>query len=329
MLSEFTIFPSGVFMDKVGPFIFTLYAGILHCGSCLLVVCMPKSSPLLVIPFFGCGAAAHAAALLAMRTVFIFDTPIGRSRWILVCVAIFDSSAISTMIYYSIWDADLMLVETVFKWLVILGMFLYGSLVPLYAIFLFYKEASADNETLKKPLVDEISNGEEGERKLTLSDILTGPAFYFTIFFSAVSIYRIRYFLGIANYTLTRLHDNGLYRECLGYSFGLSFIFSPIVDRILRSIKNIWMHFHLVNVLITVYFVFWLIPILPLQLVTFAIFVFVRLMFFVVMTDYCSTQFTEDWFGFVMGLGFVVAAIPGTFTYLIVEIALKKFHSNF
>jgi len=80
MLSEFTIFPSGVLMDKVGPLLFTIYAGSIHCASTLLVLNMSKSSPNLVIPFFGCGCAAHAAALLAMRTVFIFETAIGRSR---------------------------------------------------------------------------------------------------------------------------------------------------------------------------------------------------------------------------------------------------------
>jgi len=80
MLSEFTIFLSGVIMDMVGPLLFTVYTGAIHCASTLMVTTMSKDSPYLVVPFFGCGVAAQAASLLAMRTLFIFDTPTGRSR---------------------------------------------------------------------------------------------------------------------------------------------------------------------------------------------------------------------------------------------------------
>jgi len=52
-------------------------------------------------------------------------------------------------------------------------------------------------------------------------------------------------------------------------------------------------------------------------------------MFFVILNDYITREFSEKWFGMIMGLGFVAAAIPGTFTYLIVEVGLKKFKGNF
>jgi len=208
-------------------------------------------------------------------------------------------------------------------------MVLFGLLVPMYADFLYCRKVKAKSETSLKPLLDGHTSSSEEEKKLSLFEVMSSPALYFSIFVSAVSIYRIRYFLGIASYTLKRLHDDGFYLRALGYSFVLSVIFSPAADWILRSLKCIWLQFHLVNVLTTIYFISWLIPILPVQLVTFALFVFVRLMFFVVINDYVSTKFSEDWFGFVLGLGFVVAAIPGTFTYLMVELVLKKFNSNF
>jgi len=65
------------------------------------------------------------------------------------------------------------------------------------------------------------------------------------------------------------------------------------------------------------------------QLVTFSVFVFARLIFFVVLNDYITSEFTEKWFGMIMGLGFVAAAIPGCFTYVIVNIGLKHFKGNF
>jgi len=52
-------------------------------------------------------------------------------------------------------------------------------------------------------------------------------------------------------------------------------------------------------------------------------------MFFVILNDYITREFSEKWFGMIMGLGFVAAAIPGTFTYLIVEVGLKRFGGNF
>jgi len=327
MLSEFTIFPSGVIMDLIGPMLFTILTGLVHCVSTSAVILMSKNSLLLIVPFFGCGTAAHMSALIAMRTVFVFDTPIGRSRWILVCCTVFDSSAICTMIYYNLWETHLISIEVVFKSLAVLGLLLYGSLFLLYGGFKHYKKT--EDPLLKEPLVDEQKSIVEEKKVLSLSEIIRSPALYFIVFYSFISIYRIRYFLGIANYTLKRLHDSGFYLQALGYCFCLTAVFTPIVDRILSAVKNVWIRFHLVNGIITCYFLTWLIPNLPVQLVTFSLFVFARLIFFVVFNDYITSEFSEKWFGFIMGLGFVAAAVPGTFTYKIVSAGLKMFNGNF
>lgn len=327
MLSEFTIFPSGVIMDLIGPMLFTLLAGIVHCVSTIAVILMPKDSPMLVVPFFGCGTAAHMSALIAMRTVFVFDTSVGRSRWILVCCTVFDSSAVCTMIYYNLWEGHLITIEDVFKSLAVLGMLLFGSLFLLYGGFKHKRQVEKEDPSLQAPLMEEQTSIEE--KVLSLDEVIRSPALYFIVFFSFVSIYRIRYFLGIANYTLKRLHDTGFYLQALGYCFCLTAVFTPIVDRILRVVHNVWLRFHLVNGIITCYFLTWLVPILPVQLVTFSLFVFARLIFFVVFNDYITCEFSEKWFGMVMGLGFVAAAVPGSFTYLIVNAGLKQFHGNF
>jgi len=329
MLSEFTIFPSGILMDCAGPMLFTLLAGIVHCVSTTAVVLMPKDSPMLIVPFFGCGTAAHMSALIAMRTVFVFDTPIGRSRWILVCCTVFDSSAVCTMIYYNLWESHLLTIEDVFKSLTVLGMLLFGSLFLLYGGFRHKKRVATEDPSLKMPLMEEQTRFEHEEKALSLDEVIRSPALYFIVFYSSISIYRIRYFLGIADYTLKRLHDTGIYLQALGYCFCLTAIFTPIVDRFLRAVQNVWVRFHLVNGIITCYFLTWLVPILPVQLVTFSLFVFARLMFFVVFNDYITGEFSEKWFGMVMGLGFVAAALPGSFTYLIVKVGLRKFHGNF
>jgi len=327
MLSEFTIFPSGVIMDCIGPMLFTILTGAVHCVSTIAVILMPKDSPSLVVPFFGCGTAAHMSALIAMRTVFVFDSPLGRSRWILVCCTVFDSSAICTMIYYNLWENHFINIEDVFKSLAVLGMFLFGSLFLLYGGFTHFRQR--EDPLLKEPLMDEENSNAEEKKVLSLSEIIRSPTLYFIVFYSFISIYRIRYFLGIANYTLKRLHDSGIYLQALGYCFCLTAVFTPIVDRILRAVENVWIRFHLVNGIITCYFFIWLIPNLPVQLVTFSLFVFARLIFFVVFNDYITSEFTEKWFGMIMGLGFVVAAVPGTFTYKIVEVGLKNFNGNF
>jgi len=144
-----------------------------------------------------------------------------------------------------------------------------------------------------------------------------------------VNIYRIRYFLGVADYTLVHLRDNGTYLQLLGYCFALSAIFAPIVDKILSKVENVFSSLHIVNALITLFFVTWLIPNLPLQSVTFVLFIFARLFTFTVLTDYCSVEFTQKRFGFVTGSGFVAAAIPGAFTFKIVKVVLANFNGNF
>jgi len=72
--------------------------------------------------------------------------------------------------------------------------------------------------------------GEAGEvEDLSLFDIFTSYKFYFFALVCAVNIYRIRYFLGLAGYTLIHLHDKGTYLQLLGYSFALSPVFAPVV----------------------------------------------------------------------------------------------------
>jgi len=330
MLSEFTILPSGIIMDLIGPMMFTIFLAIVHCASATAVIVMSKDSSLLVVPFFGCGAAAHMSGLIAMRTVFVFDTPTGRSRWILICCTVFDCSAISTMIYYDLWESHQISLDDVFKFLAILGTVMFGSLFLLYAGFEKWRPVLNEDAVLKKPIMEEEEKSFVDEKKLfSYSELVRSPALHFTVFISLVSIYRIRYYLGIANYTLKRLHDNGIYLEALGYCFFLAAIFTPILHRILRAVESVWTKFHLVNGAITSYFLTSLIPILPVQLITFSLFVFARLFFFVLLNSYISSEFSEKQFGMVMGLGFMAAAIPGSLTYLIVDVGLKEFNGNF
>jgi len=84
-----------------------------------------------------------------------------------------------------------------------------------------------------------------------------------------------------------------------------------------------------VNVSITAFFITWIIPNLPVQVVTFVLFIVARLLCFSVLTEYCSKEFTVQHFGLVMGAGFMAASLPGAFTYRIVDVVLEKFRGNF
>jgi len=72
----------------------------------------------------------------------------------------------------------------------------------------------------------------------TLADIFCGYKFYIFILLCAINIYRIRYFLGLAVYTLIDLHDKGTYLHILGYCFAVSAFVSPIADKVLGSIDS-------------------------------------------------------------------------------------------
>jgi len=163
----------------------------------------------------------------------------------------------------------------------------------------------------------------------TLAEIFCAYKLYFFIFLSAMNIYRIRYFLGLAVYTLTDLNDKGTYLHILGYCFALSAVVSPLADKVLGCIDSWAVQFHLVNGLITAFFVTWMIPNLPVQLVTFTLFVIARLFCFSVLTAYCTAEFSEKRVGLVLGCGFTAAAIPGAFMYKIVDVVLEQYDGNF
>jgi len=72
-----------------------------------------------------------------------------------------------------------------------------------------------------------------------------------------------------------------------------------------------------------------MIPSLQLELVTYILFILARIFTFSVLTEYCATEFPAERFGFVMGAGFLAAAIPGAFTYKIVDVVLSKYNGHF
>jgi hypothetical protein len=334
LLSEFTILPNGVLMDFVGPAFFSLFLCIIHVGSLVATIYMSRSSCLLPITFFCMGTATQGCALLAMRTVYIFKTPRARKHWIVACCTILDCSAICTMIFYNLWDFQLIDINGMFWTLAILGGVLFAALFVFW--FAFNRLSSTSENavivTEENPLLEFAVNligDEEAIGNLTLVDLFRSHKFYFFILLCAVNIYRIRYFLGIADYTLIYLHDKGTYLQLLGYCFLLSLVFAPLVDKILSQIENRTSSLHLVNVTVTALFLPWLIPNLPLQILTFALFIFARLFTFAVLNEYCSEEFTEKRFGLVMGSGFVAAAIPGAFTYEIVQVVLTEYNGNF
>jgi len=277
-----------------------------------------------------------------MQTVFIFDTKRGKRRWILACCTIFDSSAMCTMIFYNVWEVNLITLDDMFWILMVVGGVLFGA---LFIFWVGIKKVSLTSDdvvrvTENDPLLQNpCGNSEEDplntvidvqeERGMSLLEVFSGYKFYFFIVLSGVNIYRIRYFLGLADYTLVALHDNGLYLQLLGYCFALSLVFAPVVERVVCYLDNQLLSLHVVNVTVTAFFFTWLIPNLPVQVVTFALFILARLFCFSVLTEYCSFTFTQKRFGLVMGSGFVAASIPGAFTYKIVDVVLRRYGGNF
>jgi len=337
LLSELTVLPYGILLDYIGPALFSLLIFITHVASLVVTIYMSRNNPLLVIPFFFIGSAAQACSMLALRTVYIFNTFRSRKRWIIACCTIFDSSAICTMILYNIWDAKLISLNDIFWILAIPGGILYGA---QFCFWLGFNKVTYTQEvrvvTEEVPLLDKTfcsdDEGVDKEEKnggQTLYDVFSCYKFYFFILLCAVNIYRIRYFLGLAYYTLLYLHDSGTYLQLLGYSFVLSIVFAPLVDKTLAWVESRFWPLHIVNASVTAFFITWLIPNLPLQVVTFALFILARLFTFSVLTDYCSLEFTQERFGLVLGTGFLSASIPGAFTFKIVQTALAKYNENF
>jgi len=320
MLSEFTVLPNGIIMDYIGPALFSLFLGVIHVISMLSIYYMSKNSSLLVIPFFCIGLVTQGCYLLASRTVFIFDSREGRKRWVVAVCALYDTSAISTMFFFEFWELDIIRAEDVFLILAVIG----GAL--LFAQFVCWIGLRRADPVRDVYLTPDEGSSADGP---TLSDIFCGCKYYFFLVFCAINVYRIQYFLGVVVYTLHDLNDNGTYLHILGYSFALSVVVSPLANKVLGCIDSWAVQFHLVNGLVTSFFVTWLIPNLPVQLVTFTLFVIARLYCFTVLTEYCTAKFSENRVGLVLGSGLTAASLPGAFTYKIVDVVLEMYHGNF
>jgi len=397
LFSEFTVLFSGIALDWIGPKWMTLVSGILHVIACWGMLALDRDSPYLMFPFFCAGTACQACGLIVMRSVFIWDTIRGRQKWILIACVLFDSSAVTTMIYLDIWQTNALNYYGVVWSILIMGAILFGAQFLLWQGFelemryklegteeerkpLLEKNASASTEAALLAHMNAFLDGEdpgppgskpEEERLPASAPVLSGNQIeeievpdlnatnesqsvtsmdleqtsagidpdsltmevdsyrelfssgrtYLFLFLCLISIYRIRYFLGLIHYTLQELGDRGLYLTLLGYSFALGAVFALPADWLLPRLNFMW-QFHLTNASITLFFVFWLIPSLPVQVLNFVTFIFARLVCFSTMFTYAGQAFGQSHFGVVTGLAFVTAAIPGAFTFAIVQLVL-------
>jgi len=344
MLSECAILPFGLIMDYIGPQLFCLVIFIMHVGGALATANLSSNSPWLFITFFCMGSSAQACSLLAMRTVYIFDCPRARKRWLFLCCTVFDSSALCTMVFFDLWKVHMMHAKEMFWIIAAGGGILFGAQFTLWMGFTCSKSMekksvllTEEDYLLDKLQLQEIGEIEESielsknvqEEGETLLEIFTGYKFYFFVLMCAVNIYRVRYFLGIAGYSLKYLNDTGTYLELLGYCFSLSIVLGPLSEKVLFTFDNDYKSLHLVNITVTTFFLTWLIPSLEVQVVTFILFIVARLLCFAVLSEYCSKEYSQKRFGLVLGFGFFAASVPGAFTFGIVDVVQEKFNGNF
>jgi len=200
---------------------------------------------MLYIPFFMIGTASNACCLLAYRTVYIFKTPGARQSWVVAASTFFDSSSILSIIFYYFWDHGYIGLDDIFWILAILGAALYGSMALLWVGF--------NNATSKSDSI--LLTNQEDPVVVSVFDIITRTKFYFFVFLCTVSIYRIRYFLGLVKFTLNDLHDNGTYLQLLGWSCALSLVLAPFVNKFLSQLKSPFSHLHCINLSISAFFV--------------------------------------------------------------------------
>jgi len=333
VLAEFTYLPNGVILDRAGPAFFSFLLFLIHIGSLSAAALLNKNSHLLMIAYFGIGVTGNGCFLLAMRTVFIFETRKGRQRWTLAVCTIYDTSSIYIMFFYNIWQEHLIDLKSIFMMMSLFGGILFATQCLLW--ILYNQSVETLGEVTPLDDVDCLSeNQTDHKQKLaievipTLGELICGYKFYFFVVVCAVNVYRIQYYLGFEQYTLVSLHDKGTYLQLFGYCYILTLPLSPFADKILTYLDSFWLSFHLTNGLISTYLIVMLIHNLPVQAFGFVIFILARLFCFTVISDFCAEQFSQKWFGFVMGAGFVAASIPGVFSYEIVRVAVKKFHGS-
>jgi len=319
LLSECTVLPSGILLDSIGPSLFSIFILLIHVSSLIATIEMSRETPLLYIPFFLLGTASQACSLLVFRTVYIFKASPARQRWAVAASMLFDCSSIWTIVFYKLWDDGYISIDDMFLILTIVGAIIYGAIALFW---LGYKGINTRSDSI--PVINE-----ESTVVVPMFEIITSSKFYFFVFLCAVNIYRIRYFLGLVGFTLRELHDDGTYLQLFGWSFASSVVFGAIVSKILSMLNSQFSHLRCINGSILAFFVIWMIPNLQIQLVTFALFILARLFTFSVLLEYCATEFTVERFGLVMGTGYLAAAIPGAFTYKIVDVGLSKYNGNF
>eukprot|EP00644_Phytophthora_capsici_P010445 jgi/Phyca11/548787/estExt2_Genewise1Plus.C_PHYCAscaffold_300106 len=341
--------PVGVFLDRAGPRVTIAVAAVIEVsGLAMLAVADSQSFDVFVpayvlIAFGGCITmmSSYPASFLIMR----YQTAI-----LAAISCLFDGSSVMFLVLYAAHER--------FGWTrrqLFLGLAVVSAGVYLVLIFLWglnekslrpKKNPSFNSngviistpqreQLLVNGKANETAYGTEDDVVYRLVDIdlikqMKSFEFAYIVVYAAVQVLRATIYIGTANKLLDNYGDQDhgyLYTTVFSFVLPLGFLFVPSIDYLVET-RGLSKALLFTNVLGVLYNVIQLVPILPLQCVSFFLFTAFRAFLYAIISAFTAKTFGLKNMGSLMGIIFSIGSVISLAEYPAVYISNVLFNGD-
>ncbi|KAJ0411786.1 hypothetical protein ATCC90586_006745 [Pythium insidiosum] len=366
--------PVGVFLDRCGPTVTTVVAGVVEVSALLLLAVADSREFDVFVPAYILLALGGCLTMMASYPAS-FVVPQHQTAVLAAISCLFDGSSVVFLVLYSLRTVFRLPRRALLIGFAVLAAGVYALLTVLWYLtehvvrrddaretvgLLLEKEIprnspvsdKAAKQLLKTHYVDYGTLNEEmlsksmdadeihalyrsGVIETKLNDMsirhqLRTFEFAFLLCFASVHVFRTSLYIGSASKVLLNYGDGDrdfLYTKIFSLILPLGFVFVPAIDYVVER-RGLTLSLLLTNAIGVLYNALVLVPVLPLQCATFAVFTGFRAFLYAVLSAFTAKTFGLRNLGTLLGIVFSVGSVVSLLEYPAVSLSNSLAHGD-
>lgn len=330
-VAVFGAFPVGHFVDTYGPVASAAVGGVLEVVGLLLLALAGKEQYFAYCLAAMCLAAGGAFTLLNSYPLCYMVEPEHLSAIATASNCLFDASGAVFLLCFIAYSQLHLSRQAIFLFLAFLAAVTYFVLTYMWMLHReeFYRKKLASlhgpsTDTVTSPAYVTTFHSKSWQKQLS------SAAFVYFAIIGTVHLLRSNIYMGTVKLVLESLHDDEqgyLYTQIFAATLPVGFVFIPVINHVIMKYGFVGT-FQLINALGFLFGFLTLIPVLPLQVVTFLAFCVFRAFFYSALSTYAAQVFGPRNVGRIYGAVMAIAAVFNLLQYPALIVTAKYAHGN-
>jgi len=352
MMVSIVALPAGILLDSTGTGATLVVAGVVEvAGSVLMATADSKTFDVFLYAYSALGVGG-ALTMFAAFSGAATASPQVKLAYVSACSCLFDASVIVFQMFYGMNILLGVSRSTLFLGHAVLAAVMYTSMVanyiPIPCCFGGLAPSKPSHsmiraESMKRfhqsvevegygSIDSQVQDGELKEERIPVKHMdlcrqLRTYEFWFMVICCSVGILRANLFIGMNPVLLDGLGDHkyhtDAYKQVFNYVLACGFVFIPIIAWCAQLV-GLLNSLQIANMIGIVAFAFGLVPLLPVQVLTFIVFTAFRAFLYAIVSAYNLHVFGIGTFGKIQGLMFTLGATINLLQVPIVTWSLEE-----